>query len=134
MENVLPMKKPFIKRKFLLPLTLFHLAILIHPSNLSTSENSSLYGTIAVGTPVGTDAFSKKFLDSKVASLSLEADKIISIPDSQAKHLILKHSFSQKISFLLRTINPYLTGSFISNLQKSRGESLTQLLDPLFLM
>jgi len=104
-------------------------SILIHPSNLDTTENKSCYGTVAVGTPVGTDAFIKRFLDSKIDSLNMEADKIISIPDPQAKHLILKHSFSQKISFLLRTLNPYLTGSFISKFTEIKRRIFSSIIE-----
>jgi len=87
-------------------------SIIIHPSNLPSS--TPLYGVIAVGSPVGTDTFIKNFLDSKIQKLSSEADSIISLPDPQSKHLILKYSFSQKINFLLRTTSPTLNKSFVS--------------------
>jgi hypothetical protein len=42
------------------------------------------------------------------------------IPDPQAKHLILKYSFSQNISFLLRTINPSLCSHLISSFTEAK--------------
>jgi len=101
-------------------------SIIIHPFN--RQENTAIYGTVAVGTPVGTDAFIKNFMQSKLEKLTTEVDNITKIPDPQAKHLILKYSFSQKITFLLRTTSPSLTKPLISKFTDLKRQIFTSIL------
>ena len=101
-------------------------SIIIHPSN--RQENNAIYGTVAVGTPIGTDAFIKNFMQKKLEELSIEVENITKIPDPQAKHLILKYSFSQKITFLLRTTSPSLNKNLISKFTDLKRKIFTNIL------
>ena len=42
--------------------------IIHHPSN--RQENTAIYGTVAVGTPIGTDTFIKEFMKKKLKTRS----------------------------------------------------------------
>ena len=100
-------------------------SIIIHPDNLN--ENNILYGTIALGSPVGTKSFILKSLEHKINELNTEADNIMKINDPQAKHLILKYSFSQKITYLLRTINPSYVKHFIHDFTALKRKIFTSI-------
>ena len=45
-------------------------SIIIHPFN--RQENTAIYGTVAVGTPIGTDTFIKEFMSEEKTRKTLD--------------------------------------------------------------
>jgi hypothetical protein len=78
----------------------------IHPINGGYSQ---FYGINLLGSPIGCDDFIVNFLQCKIASLSIECEKLIALENSQVKFLLLHYCFSKKIQHLLRTVDPKLT-------------------------
>ena len=102
--------------------------VLIHSSN-GDSVTDSIYGFKLLGTPIGSDAFISAWLSKKLVKLSLVADKIILYPCFQVRSLFLKLCFSQKITHLLRTINPALMGDFVHQFDILRLYILSSITD-----
>jgi hypothetical protein len=102
--------------------------VLIHPSNGDSVTNSK-YGFRLLGTPIGSVSFISSWLTKKLDKLSLVADMIMSYTCAQVRALFLRLCFSQKITYLLRTINPSLMGDFIHQFDVLRLKILSSIVD-----
>ena len=107
--------------------------VLLHPQN-NPMGNPSLYGSVVLGSPIGSPEYIASFLEDKLRILSKEAERLCAFPDPQLKFLLLHYCFNNKITYLMRTIPPQFLEVFISdfnNLIKSVLSSLLHHQGPL---
>ena len=75
-------------------------SIIIHPSN--RQENNAIYGTVAVGTPIGTDTFIKEFMQPEEIGKTFDRSR--------------KHYQNSRPSNLKRKIFTNILGRTISDI------------------
>jgi len=91
--------------------------VMIHPDNevdaLAIAAQRRKYGTICLGIPIGDREYVHSQLEDKLKVLRSEGEKLLDYRGStQSKMLMLRFSFAQKATHLLRCIPPSLTGKF----------------------
>lgn len=95
--------------------------VLIHPDNLQQQERrSEMYGIQILGTPVGSLEFVHKWLQQYALNLREEGQRIIKYPDSQGQWLLLYYSFQNKVTHLMRVLQPSVLREFLIVFQEMK--------------
>jgi len=93
--------------------------VMLHPANRQLDEDEATlrqrFGTVCLGVPVGDELFVKEWLATKLESFRSEGESLLDFKGStQGKMLMLRYSFAQKVTHLLRCIPPVLIKDFAS--------------------
>ena len=90
--------------------------IRVHPDNalnISTADAELLYGMEILGSPVGTEAFTRAWLLVRLEELRQTAAKLTAYPDYQCRSLLFRSCFCPKITHLMRCLRPALVEEFV---------------------
>lgn len=107
--------------------------VLVHPEDVRSEDRlvqSGRYGVTCLGVPIGNKGFVAKWLDDKLLTLKGMAKSILSFEGSkQNKLLMMRFSFAQKITYLLRTIEPDIVRGFAHQFNELKISMLCALLE-----
>jgi hypothetical protein len=107
--------------------------VIIHPDDVLPNDKmpqSLRYGVSCLGVPIGSTDFVGAWLQEKMCALRAMADSITSFNGTkQSKLLMMRFSFAQKITYLLRTIEPDVVRIFAGQFNNLKVEMLCKLLE-----
>ena len=73
-----------------------------------------------VGAYIGSKVYIKNSLDSKMKGIKSVADDLLKYPNSQARYLIHKYCYNEKINFWLRAQFPDDSKQFLDDLKRTQ--------------
>ncbi len=104
--------------------------VLIHPDNAMEASQHKKYGVICLGVPIGDKQYIQERLEEKLVSLRCEGEKLVDYRGTtQSKLLMLRYSFAQKVTHLLRCIPPAISGQFALAFNDLKIELFTKILE-----
>jgi hypothetical protein len=75
-------------------------------------------GIEILGTPIGDDTYITVWLEQKLIELRHDADQIKSIHDKQSEWLLFYYVLRNKLTYIMRTINPNLIKNITSDIKE----------------
>ena len=100
--------------------------IKFHPDNDGPPEE---YGGKVLGSYIGSDEFCKARLSEKIDEFRHSAKSITTVHNKQTQFLLLKMCFSPKITYLQRTMPPYLLSDFQTEFNNLKFSILANIID-----
>ena len=91
--------------------------IILHPDDSHTTTPED-YGITMLGAPVSTaQEFKRKFLQTKIDNCREDVRKLIeNVTNRQELFALLKYCFTQKFTYLLRTVHPSVTRQLVDQM------------------
>ena len=99
----------------------------------STPDNSSdaklSYGTRVLGTPIGSDEFIISWLNDYMIKFSEDVSRVTKFPNKQCQWLFLYNVLRNKVTHLLRSVNPSLSINILTKFNKEIRGVFENILD-----
>ena len=103
--------------------------IMIHPINSHSTDAKRLYGTRVLGTPIGSKEFIIDWLNEHMINFSNDASRVNNFPNKQCQWLFLYNVLKNKVTHLLRSVDPNLSSLIIPHFNKEIRGVFENILD-----